>query len=481
MRLRSRFRLNAAISLGVVLLLSGLVGWSFQAEERARAEEKLARDLQQEALERRIIRDEYLLHPEARSREQMEVKTARLEVLVKSAGDVFRDPVDRGTLGDLARNLERSSDLFKKITELPLDRLAGPGVQNVRAEHRARLSIQLLRLSHETHGLADRLASSAEHRAEENWRRTLVIAFVTMGASLAVTALNLLQVNRLLERRISLLRDGAEHVSSGNLDHRVAIAGDDELADLARAFDAMTTQLQKAYRGLEASNRELEAFSYSVSHDLRAPLRHVTGFVELLRESAPKDLDPKSVHYLDVISKAATRMGVLIDDLLAFSRFGRVEMKRGLVSLQSLVEDVVRELAPTSTGREVVWEIGPLPDVTGDEAMLRQLFRNLVGNAVKFSRPRKAARISIGAGEAGPGEVEIHVRDNGVGFDMKYADKLFNVFQRLHSSEEFEGTGVGLAIVHRIVQRHGGRLRAEGVPDGGATFWVSLPIQEEGS
>jgi light-regulated signal transduction histidine kinase (bacteriophytochrome) len=207
----------------------------------------------------------------------------------------------------------------------------------------------------------------------------------------------------------------------------------------------------------------------------------VTGFVELLRESAPKDLDPKSVHYLDVITQAATRMGVLIDDLLAFSRSGRVEMKRGRVSLRPLIDDVVQELAPQTAGREVVWDIGALPDVTGDESMLRQVFRNLLANAVKFTRPRTPARISVGVEGARPGEVDIHVRDNGVGFDMKYASKLFQVFQRLHSTEEFEGTGIGLAVVQRVVHRHGGRVRAEGSPDGGATFWVSLPVKEDGS
>lgn len=480
MRLRTRLRVSAGISLGVVLALVAMVGWSSLAERRARAEEDLARDLQQQALERGIVRDEYLLHPEARSRAQVEMKSARLVKLLAEARSAFRDPVDRATLDDIARNLERSTALFDLLTDLPREDDSGDGTPSTRAEFRARLNIQMLRLSRETHGLASRLAGSASARASGSQRRTLGLVVAMMTGVLAVTALNALQVNRLLQRRIGLLREGAERVSRGQLEHQIAVVGDDELADLARAFDAMTARLQEAKRGMEASNRELEAFSYSVSHDLRAPLRHVIGFVELLQQSASEGLDARSRHYLQVISEAARKMGVLIDDLLAFSRVGRVEMRQSPVSLQRLVEEVVKELAPAAGGREVAWDVGVLPDVSGDEAMLRQVWRNLLGNALKFTRPRAPGRISIGAVQAAPGEVELYVKDNGVGFDMKYAGKLFQVFQRLHPETEFEGTGIGLAIVQRIVHRHGGRVRAEGAPGDGATFWFTLPTKGDG-
>jgi PAS domain S-box-containing protein len=242
--------------------------------------------------------------------------------------------------------------------------------------------------------------------------------------------------------------------------------------------DAKILELNCALRNqveqLEASNRELEAFSYSVSHDLRAPLRHIIGFVDLLDGRSRAGLDEKSLHYLDVIAGAAKKMGNLIDDLLAFSRMGRTEMMRKRIDFGSVVNDIVRELVAEEKGREIEWVIGPLPEVVGDAAMLRQVMYNLLANAVKFTRERPAARIEVGAAEQ-QNETHFYVRDNGVGFDSAYIGKLYGLFQRLHRSEEFEGTGVGLAIVQRIIMRHGGRVWAEGAVGLGATFWFSLP------
>jgi signal transduction histidine kinase len=473
--------LAATLSIGTLVILSATVGWSVIVSRRARGNEDLARQIQQQILERALVRDEYLARREPRAWSQLEMKRARISDLLDDSATRFEDPDDRDTIGRMRVDFERGKILTDELVALLGREDARSGAPSTTIELEGRLRTEILRLAHELYSRASWLAGSASRRANETERRTMLLVIVLVGTALAGMTYNAFQSNRLLQRRIGLLMDGAERVSSGNLEHRIAIVGDDELADVARSFDAMTARLQTAYGSLEASNRELEAFSYSVSHDLRAPLRHVTGFVELLRESVPKDLDPKSVHYLDVITQAATRMGVLIDDLLAFSRSGRVEMKRGRVSLRSLIDDVVRELEPQAAGREVIWDIGSLPDVTGDESMLRQVFRNLLANAVKFTRPRTPARISVGVERARSGEVDIHVRDNGVGFDTRYASKLFQVFQRLHSTEEFEGTGIGLAVVQRVVHRHGGRVRAEGTLDGGATFWVSLPVKEDGS
>ncbi|HJU83809.1 MAG TPA: PAS domain S-box protein [Holophagaceae bacterium] len=230
-------------------------------------------------------------------------------------------------------------------------------------------------------------------------------------------------------------------------------------------------------RDLVAANGELEAFAYSVSHDLRAPLRHIDGFVSLLKGRIGEASDPKVAHYLEVISGAAKQMGVLIDELLTFSRMGRAEVAAENFDLDVLVRGVVEELAPDCEGRNIAWHIKGLPRVHGDPALLRLALHNLLGNALKFTRKVELPRIEVTA-QRRPGEWTLRISDNGAGFDMQYADKLFGVFQRLHRQDEFEGTGVGLANVARIVQKHGGRVSAEGAVGRGATFLITLPLPE---
>jgi PAS domain S-box-containing protein len=241
---------------------------------------------------------------------------------------------------------------------------------------------------------------------------------------------------------------------------------DDSIKQLNEDLRERTTQL-------ETLNQELEAFSYSVSHDLRAPVRHISGFVDLLGKQDIGD-DPKTQRYLGFIAESARHMGQLVDDLLSFSRMARTEMTFGRVRLTQLVEEVRGQLAGSCASRVIKWRVGALPEVCGDAAMLRLVFVNLLANAIKYTGKKPAAEIEIGSNAAGEEDV-IFVRDNGVGFDMKYVDKLFGVFQRLHRNDEFEGTGIGLANVRRIVHRHGGRTWAEGAVDEGATIYFSLP------
>ena len=229
---------------------------------------------------------------------------------------------------------------------------------------------------------------------------------------------------------------------------------------------------------LVAEKRELEAFSYSVAHDLRAPIRHMSSYIELLNKHLGSHAGEKAKHYMTVIAEASKKMGMLIDDLLSFFRMGREETKKTTVNIADLVRDVIKEMAPDIAKRDVEWKIGALPQVYGDTNMLKLVIVNLISNAIKFTIPRSKAEIEIGCTEEDT-EFTFYVKDNGVGFDMEYVNKLFGVFHRLHKGDEFEGTGIGLANVQRIISRHGGRVWAEGAVGQGAVFYFTIPKIKE--
>jgi signal transduction histidine kinase len=322
----------------------------------------------------------------------------------------------------------------------------------------------------------------------------LTVLLLSAGAALLVSRI----AQRTISRPLTAIASAATAVAvDQDFSVRVERTGPThELKMVAESFNGMLaaiqardqslvearTQLEDRVRDrtaeLKAANQELEAFTYSVSHDLRAPLRHVTGFANLLQQHAASQLDDQGRRYLTTNTDAAKRMGVLIDDLLAFSRMGRATFSKRPVDLSVLVREARSEvLAHGSETRPIDWDVQPLPSVEGDPALLRPALVNLLSNAVKYSGTRDHPRIEVGSSQSN-GEVVVFVRDNGVGFDMNYADKLFGVFQRLHRSEDFAGTGIGLANVRRIIQRHGGRTWAEGAVDQGATFYFSLPVKE---
>jgi signal transduction histidine kinase len=298
---------------------------------------------------------------------------------------------------------------------------------------------------------------------------------------------------------VNSLATAARRVAGGDLKARAGkIGGSAELVELGQAFDEMAERLQRRQSEItqaneqinrlnqtlelrvkdrtaqfEAANKELEAFAYSVSHDLRAPLRHITSFADLLRKKA-HDLDTDSARCLEFIISGAKQMELLVHDLLNFSRTSRTELHLRQVRLDELVEETRQAVQSEVNGRAIEWRVHPLPQVRGDPALLRVVFNNLLGNAIKYTRPRKSASIEVGTCLSEREHV-IFVRDNGVGFDMQYVGKLFGVFQRLHHAEEFEGTGIGLATVQRIILRQGGRVWAESKENEGATFYFSLP------
>jgi|GEM_PF-2343334 len=337
------------------------------------------------------------------------------------------------------------------------------------------------------------LYAEADHALWCNLMVMAAVAALALGATWILT-------RRLILDPVNTMVKTANRLAVGDLSARTGVAATaGELNHLAHAFDGMAENLEIRQKQLETAhheiqqinselegrvrertikletlNKELEAFSYSVSHDLRAPLRHVSGFVELLsRQKAVAD-DHTSSRYARLILGAAQQMGRLVDDLLAFSRMARTELNLKPVNLEQLTLDVRESMADSLRARKMEWIIGPLPEVLGDLALLRQVLVNLLSNAVKYSRLREHAVIEVG-GIAAENEHIIFVRDNGAGFEMKYVHKLFGVFQRLHDSTQFEGTGIGLANVQRIIHRHGGRVWAEGVVGEGATFYFSLP------
>jgi signal transduction histidine kinase len=312
----------------------------------------------------------------------------------------------------------------------------------------------------------------------------LALLIVIVGALIAWWG------SRRLTKPLVQITHAAEAITAGNLGERVSVQRDDELGRLARSFNIMAEQVSRSRHHLEAqvtqrtqalenTNAELESFSYSVSHDLRAPLRAIHGFARILLEDHRAQLDSEAQRLLGVIDQNTRRMGQLIDDLLAFSRLGRKEIASAPVDMRDLANTVADDIRRTEVARNgtLTIVVDPLAPARGDRALLLQVFSNLLQNAAKFTRDRADARVEVGSRPDG-GQTVYYVKDNGAGFDARYSDKLFGVFQRLHTTEQFDGTGVGLAIVKRIVQHHGGRVWAEGGIDQGATFYFTLPVEE---
>jgi PAS domain S-box-containing protein len=267
------------------------------------------------------------------------------------------------------------------------------------------------------------------------------------------------------------LRDGANNVVG-----LVGISRDvSDVKHTQEKILALNKVLERRAAELSELNKELETFSYSVSHDLRAPLRHTAGFLALLRNHLGNKVDDEGVRFFDRIAAATTRMGQLIDDLLAFSQMGRAALRHARTDLRTIASQVIKDLTSEMDGRVVNWNIGVLPEVNADPALMRQVLMNLFSNAVKYTRTRERAEIEFQCQKDDARESVFFVRDNGVGFDMQFADKLFGIFERLHDSDQFEGTGIGLANVQRMVTRHGGRTWAEAQVDRGATFYFSIP------
>ncbi len=329
----------------------------------------------------------------------------------------------------------------------------------------------------------------AEAYAPVNSMLMTIVSIVSL-LTLIVVAAGFFLARTITQPLARLVAGAAEIGRHGHLDRKIGTEGKDEIGELSRAFDRMGMELKmttvsideleqrihERTAQLEAANRELEAFSYSVSHDLRAPLRAIDGYTRILLEDYQSLLDDEGKRICAVISEGAHKMSDLIDDLLTFSRLGRSALNPSNIDMEAMVEAVFQELTAAQTRKRIDFQVDSAPPAVGDPALLRQVWVNLLSNAIKFSQKKRRAVIRV-RGENIENETVYSVQDNGVGFDMQYVNKLFGVFQRLHSVKDFEGNGVGLALVQRVVHRHGGRVWAEGETGKGATFYFTLPLQ----
>ena len=304
-------------------------------------------------------------------------------------------------------------------------------------------------------------------------------------ACVVLAALLIAVVSARITTPLHALTVASEAIVAGDYTQRVVRHRADEIGRLGLAFNAMSAHVQAAHEDLEqrvqkrtdeleAASKQLEAFSYSVSHDLRAPLRAISGFSGILITEHLDALPADAASHLRRIAEGARQMGQLVDDLLAFARLGRASVRRVCIDPAAIARDVLGDLEGEHAGRDVRLSVAPMPSCDADPALLKQVYANLLSNALKFTRARPDASVDVGCRNGGDSEPVYFVKDNGVGFDMRYADKLFGVFQRLHRAEDYEGTGVGLAIVERIVSRHGGRVWAEASPDQGACFYFTI-------
>jgi signal transduction histidine kinase len=323
-----------------------------------------------------------------------------------------------------------------------------------------------------------------------------VAVLVLVAGLLSALVISVFLQKTIANRLLALVDDTKKIAETGDYSIRVPEGGGDEIGTLSREFNALLIQIDKMEKSLkeanaeleqrvqqrtaelETANKELESFSYSVSHDLKAPLRAINGFTEIFVKKYADKIDDKGREMAGVIVANAKKMGQLIEDLLEFSRIGRKEMVMNIVSMDEVVQQVLNDTRTAYKDKNVEVVVEKLPDVHGDRNLLLQVWTNLISNAFKYTGHKEKARIVIGS-YIKNNEFVFFIKDNGAGFDMKYQDKLFKVFQRLHGSDEFEGTGVGLANVNRIITRHGGRVWAEGKVDEGATFYFSLPVPAE--
>ncbi|MFZ4617033.1 MAG: sensor histidine kinase [Rectinemataceae bacterium] len=481
--MRVRFLLNLAsgVSLGLTIVLGVALILSFFAINTTSSNLLLARSIRTTILERIFLRDEFYARREDRPGRQFILKSGLLASQLDEAGALFRDPRDRAIIAEVKASLDKTLAIFQKLVD-------DDSRNGADSEYGKMLFSQLLAKGYILNDDAARLELRSMATLASLNRNLLFLILACLAIVVALILVNNILIGRTLGMGIRRLQDGAASVGGGNLKFRFELRSDDEIADVEQSINTMAESLHASFsavqvleleakrRALElaVSNSELEAFAYSVAHDLRAPLRSISGFASVLEEELGPSVSGEAVRILGIIRENAGKMNILISELLDITRLGRTALNLSRVNMEAVATEALSTVAGPDTAGDFDILVGVLPEVDADSAMIARVWANLLSNAIKYSLPSPVHAIEIG-GYANEGMTTYFIKDRGVGFDQRYAGKLFGMFERLHDQKDFSGNGVGLAIVKRIVARHGGRVWAEGEVGAGATFYFSLP------
>jgi signal transduction histidine kinase len=477
MKISTKGWLATTTALVSISLIAAMIWWANTEVVDAHGQRRQTMELARSLTGLRLVTYEYILHRQDRARQQEQSASARLTKLLEQ--NPFQDAEQHRVLLDLRKRHAASHRLFEELVASDQSESYDGDALAVR-RYEDQLTSRLLMLQQENVADTFRLTDFATERINAAQQRVVWV----IGGGLALIALTTAGAAWLINRNvlvpIARLEQATREVAGGNWNYQLDIGTRDEVGEMSRNFDAMTHSLRTSFAQIERSNHELaalnqeiEAFSYSVSHDLRGPLRSMDGFSQALLEDYGDRLDDEGKDSLNRIRAASQRMGRLIDELLGLSRVTRAELRLKVVNLSELAREIAESLEQQQPDRRVQWAIEDNLTVQADKALIQIAMQNLLENAWKFTSKTAEPLIRVGSVDQG-GEKAWFVGDNGVGFDMAYADRLFGAFQRLHHETEFPGTGIGLAIVQRIVRRHEGRTWVHAEPDRGATFYFSI-------
>lgn len=475
MKIATKAKLASTTALVAIALIGAMIWWAIAEVQQAAQQRRLAIEIVKALDEQRLVTIEFILHRLERAQQQQRGVTQRIDRLL--VGESFSAPEPAAALAMLRERVAQTRRIFDDFVAPPATGTAAPAELQ---RFEAQLSSRLLILQQESLADAFRLIDFSTGRINAAQER--VVYFVLGGLLLIALTMGGVAwfVHRGVLVPISRLEQATREVASGNWNFKLDSGSSDEIGDTSRHFDAMTQALRESFAQIERSNQELaalnkemEAFSYSVSHDLRGPLRAMDGFSLALLEDYADKLDSEGKDYLQRIRKASQRMGRLIDELLGLSRVTRAELSVRAVDLSAMAREIADSLEQQGPQRSVQWQIEEGITVQADKALMQIAMQNLLENAWKFTGKTEHPVIRVGT-TLHNGQKNCFVADNGVGFDMAYADRLFGAFQRLHHESEFSGTGIGLAIVQRIVRRHEGQIWVEAQPGRGATFFFKL-------